>query len=148
MIRNSYEKDIVIRGALVDMCSKCRCLEYAFTAFKEVVLWDVILWNSIIFGCSHNRRGRVILELFGLMEEEGVKADHVTFQGILLACIYEGLVELGTQYFNSMSNEYYVMPRLEHYECVIELYSRYGHINELEKFIKMMPFEPTIPMLT
>ena len=55
---------------------------------------------------------------------------------------------MGTQYFNSMSNEYYVMPQLEHYECMIELYSWYGHINELEKFIKLMPFEPTVPMLT
>ncbi|KAK7840440.1 pentatricopeptide repeat-containing protein, partial [Quercus suber] len=45
-----------------------------------------------------------------------------------------------------MSNKYYVMPRLEHYECMIELYSQYGHINELEKFIKMMPFEPTDPI--
>ena len=41
---------------------------------KEAVSWDVILWNSIIFGCSHNRRGRVILEFFRLMEE-GVKTD-------------------------------------------------------------------------
>ncbi|KAM3731806.1 hypothetical protein ACB098_11G010700 [Castanea mollissima] len=148
MIRNGYEMDVVIRGALVDMYSKCRCLEYALVVFLESASRDVILWNSIIFGCSHNRKGRVILELFGLMEEEGVKADHITFQGILLACVYEGLIELGTQYFYSMSNKHYVMPRLEHYECMIELYSRYGHINELEKFIKRMPFELTVPMLT
>ncbi|KAM3730792.1 hypothetical protein ACB098_12G112800 [Castanea mollissima] len=135
--KNGYEMDIVIRGALVDMYSKCCCLEYAFTVFEEAASRDVILWNSIIFGCSHNQRGRVILELFRLMEEEG----------ILLACMYEGLVELGTQYFNSMSNKYYVMPRLEHYGCMIELYSWYGPINELEEFIKM-PFEPTVPMLT
>ncbi|KAL4596040.1 hypothetical protein ACB092_12G135200, partial [Castanea dentata] len=135
--KNGYEMDIVIRGALVDMYSKCCCLEYAFTVFEEAASQDVILWNSILFGCSHNQRGRVILELFRLMEEEG----------ILLACMYEGLVELGTQYFNSMSNKYCVMPRLEHYGCMIELYSRYGHINELEEFIKI-PFEPTVPMLT
>ncbi|KAF3965258.1 hypothetical protein CMV_010532 [Castanea mollissima] len=114
MIRNGYEMDIVIRGALVDMYSKCCCLEYAFTVFEEAASRDVILWNSIVFGCSHNQRG---------------------------------LVELGTQYFNSMSNKYYVMPRLEHYGCMIELYSWYGPINELEEFIKM-PFEPTVPMLT
>ncbi|KAF5467840.1 hypothetical protein F2P56_012052 [Juglans regia] len=147
MIRNGYEIDIVIRGALVDMYSKCRCLEYALTVFKEAGSRDVILWNSIIFGCSHNRRGREILQLFGLMEEEGIKPDQVTFQGILLACICDGLVELGTQYFNSMSNEYCVMPRLEHHECMIELYSRHGHMIELENFVKNMAFEPTAPML-
>ena len=89
MIRNGYEMDVVIGGAIVDTYSKCRCLEYALIVFLEAMSRDVILRNSIIFGCSKNRKGRVILELFRLMEEEGVKANHVTFQGILLACIYE-----------------------------------------------------------
>ena len=90
MIRNGYEMDIVIIGALVDMYSKCHCLEYAFVVFLKAASRDV--WKSINFGCSYNRKGRVILELFGLMGEEGEKENHVTFQGILLACIYEGLV--------------------------------------------------------
>ncbi|KAB1220896.1 hypothetical protein CJ030_MR3G022608 [Morella rubra] len=148
MIRSGYEMDIVIRGALVDMYSKCSCLEYALTVFKEAGSRDVILWNSIIFGCAYNQRGREILELFSSMKEDGIKPDRVTFQGILLACIYEGLVELGTRYFNSMSDEYYVMPWLEHYECMVELYSRYGRMDELENFVKSMACEPTVPMLT
>ncbi|KAK9271316.1 hypothetical protein L1049_026906 [Liquidambar formosana] len=148
MTRKGYEIDTVVRGALVDMYAKCRCLEYALRAFKQAASRDVILWNSMILGCCHSGRGREVLELFGLMEEERVKPDHVTFQGILLACICEGLDELGRQYFNSMSNDYCIIPRLEHYECMIELYSRYGHLDKLEDFIKRMPFEPTVPMLT
>lgn len=148
MIRNGYEIDVVIRGALVDMYSKCRYLKYAFKVFEEATWRDVILWNSMVLGCCHNRRGEVALELFGLMEKEGVEPDHITFQGILLACISEGRVELGTQYFNSMSTRYCVIPRLEHYECMIELYSRYGFMDELEDFVKTMPFDPTVPMLT
>ena len=35
MIRNGYEMDIVIRGALVDMYSKCCCLEFALVVFLE-----------------------------------------------------------------------------------------------------------------
>ncbi|KAJ9675093.1 hypothetical protein PVL29_024156 [Vitis rotundifolia] len=137
MIRNGYEIDVVARGALVDMYSKCRC---SFT--------DLILWNSMILGCCHNGRGRDVLGLFGLMEEEGVKPDHITFQGILLGCICEGLAELGTEHFNSMSNKYCIIPRLEHYGSMIELYGRHGFMDELEDFIKRMPFEPTVAMLT
>lgn len=148
MIRHDYEIDVVIRGALVDMYSKCRCLDYAFKVFEEATSRDMILWNSMILGCCHNRRGEGVLELFGLMEKEGVKPDHITFQGILLACISEGRVELGTQYFNSMSTRYCVIPRLEHYECMIELYGRYGFMDELGDFVKTMPFDPTVPMLT
>ncbi|XP_042477720.1 pentatricopeptide repeat-containing protein At3g26540 [Macadamia integrifolia] len=148
MIRNGYEIDLVIRGALVDMYSKCRCLEYALKVFKEAVSRDVILWNSMLLGCAHNGRGADVLELFGLMQKEGIKADHVTFQGILLACIGEGFVDHGRQYFNSMSDMFCIIPRLEHYECMIELFSRYGVIDELEDFIKRMPFDPTVEMLT
>ncbi|KAK4853777.1 hypothetical protein QYF36_014420 [Acer negundo] len=147
MIRNGFEIDVVTKGALVNMYSKCRWLEYAMRVFKKASSHDVVLWNSIFFGCCRNGRGREVLDLFSLMEKEGIKPDDVTFQGILLACICEGLVKLGTQYFDSMSNKYCIIPQLEHYECMIELYSRYGCMEELENFVKRMPVDPTVPML-
>ncbi|XP_057975068.1 pentatricopeptide repeat-containing protein At3g26540 [Malania oleifera] len=147
MIRNNYEIDVVIRGALVDMYSKCRCLQYSLKVFRETTSRDVVLWNTMVLGCCHNGGGSEVLELFGLMEEEGVKPDHVTLQGILLACICEGLVELGEKYFNSMGKEYCITPRLEHYECMIELYGRHGFVDKLEDFVKSMPFDPTAAML-
>lgn len=82
------------------------------------------------------------------MKDEGIKPDHITFRGILHACTCEGLVELGKQYFDSMSNDYGIIPRLEHYECMIELYSHCGYMDELENFVRNMPFDPTVPMLT
>ncbi|KAM5569501.1 pentatricopeptide repeat-containing protein [Rosa sericea] len=148
MIRNGYIIDTVVRGALVDMYSKCRSIEYAFMVFKGGTSKDVILCNSLILGCCHNKRMRQIFKLFRLMNEEGIKPDHITFRGILYACTSEGLVELGKQFFESMSNEYGIIPRLEHYECMIELYSQCGYMDELESFVRNMPFDPTVPMLT
>ncbi|KAF8377092.1 hypothetical protein HHK36_030465 [Tetracentron sinense] len=148
MIRKGYKIDVVVRGALVDMYSKCRCLEYAINVFKKAPSRDLFLWNSMFLGCAHNGRGREVLELFVLLQEEGVRPDHITFQGVLLACIGEGFIDLGRQYFQSMSNEYCIIPRLEHYECMIELFARYGFMDELEDFIQNIPFDPTVPMLT
>lgn len=147
MIRNDYEMDIVISGALVDMYSKCRCIDYALGVFRLAGWSDVILWNSMLLGCFHNRRYGKVLELFKLMEKEGIKPDHVTIQGVLLACISEGCVELGRHHFDSMTDKYCIVPRLEHYQSMIELYGRNGYIDELEDFIKKMPFEPTDAML-
>ncbi|KAK9933220.1 hypothetical protein M0R45_020423 [Rubus argutus] len=138
----------VVRGALVDMYSKCHSIQYALMVFKEGTSKDAILFNSLILGCCHNNRGREVLKLFDLMKDEGIKPDHITFRGILHACTCEGLVELGKQYFNSMSNDHGIIPRLEHYECMIELYSHCGYMDELENFVRNMPFDPTVPMLT
>ncbi|XVE60219.1 hypothetical protein DITRI_Ditri05aG0110400 [Diplodiscus trichospermus] len=148
MVRNGYELNMVIRGALVGMYCKCRYISYALTIFKEADSRDVVLWNIMIFGFCHNGRGRELLELIVLMEKEGLQPDHVTFHGILLACISEHETELGKEYFNSMSNDYSIIPRMEHYECMIELYTRCGCIEELEKFIMSMPFQPNVAMLT
>ncbi|XP_050373354.1 pentatricopeptide repeat-containing protein At3g26540 [Argentina anserina] len=148
MIRNGYIIDTVVTSALVDMYSKCRSIDYAFTVFKGGTSKDVILYNSLILGCCHNRRTRQILKLFHMMKDEGIKPDHITFRGILHACACEGLVELGNQYFGSMSADYGIIPRLEHYECMIDLYSQCGYMDDLESFVRNMPFDPTVPMLT
>ncbi|VVB04138.1 unnamed protein product [Arabis nemorensis] len=148
LIRNGYEIDIVIRGAMVDMYSKCRCLDYAIEVFKEAATRDLILWNSIIRGCCRNGRSKEVFELFMLMEDEGVKPDHVTFLGILHACIREGHVELGFKYFSSMSTKYLILPQVEHYDCMVELYCKYGCLHQLEEFLLLMPFDPNIQMLS
>ncbi|XP_057735885.1 pentatricopeptide repeat-containing protein At3g26540-like [Arachis stenosperma] len=147
IIRHEFEMDIIIRTALVHMYSRCRCLEYAIEVLKGAISRDVVIWNTMILGYCHNHRGKEALELFQLMEAEGINPDQVTFQGILLACVEEGLVDVGADCFRSMSNEYYVLPRLEHYDCMIELYSRHGYMDELENFLKTMPIEPTLSML-
>ncbi|KAF5193499.1 Pentatricopeptide repeat-containing protein [Thalictrum thalictroides] len=147
MLRNGYNLDVIVRGTLVDMYSKCRFLDYAIKIFKNPLSSDLILWNSIVLGCAHNGKGKVVLDLFELMQQEGIKSDHITFKGILLACIGEGYVDLGRKYFDIMSKEHCIIPRFEHYECMIELYGRYGYMDELEDFVHKMPFEPTESML-
>ncbi|KAG6526842.1 pentatricopeptide repeat-containing protein At3g26540-like isoform X1 [Zingiber officinale] len=145
MVRNGFQLNAIVRGALVDMYSKCRLIEYAIKIFEEESTRDLILWNTIILGCAYNGRGEQSLDLFEEMKKE-VAADNVTFIGVLLACVSQGYVDLGRRYFDSMSNEYGIIPRIEHYECMIELLGKYGWMVELEDFIQRLPFEPTIPM--
>nr|XP_043633080.1 pentatricopeptide repeat-containing protein At3g26540 [Erigeron canadensis] len=147
LLRYGYDMDIVIKGALVDAYSKCHCIVYALRVFHSTVSRDLILYNSMILGCCHNSRGDASIDLFNMLKSEGLKPDNTTFQGVLLACISEGRVELGKQYFDLMISDYCVIPRLEHYESMIELYGRYGFMGELENFVKQMPFEPTASML-
>ncbi|XP_038977240.1 pentatricopeptide repeat-containing protein At3g26540-like [Phoenix dactylifera] len=148
MIRNGFEMDVIIRGALVDMYSKCRLIEYGIKVFEMESSRDIVLWNSMILGCAYNGRGEYGLELFEAMRKDGIRADNVTLIGILLACISEGYVNLGRRYFDSMTEEYGIIPRVEHYECMIELLGKHGFMVELEDFVEHMPFEPTIPMWT
>ncbi|KAJ3696686.1 hypothetical protein LUZ61_000391 [Rhynchospora tenuis] len=146
IVRNGYKMDDIIRDALVSMYSKCRLIDYSIRVFEEMESRDVVLWNSVILGCAYNGNGKYALELFEQMHRKEIKADNVTFIGALLACICEGFVNLGQRYFNLMSEDYGITPRREHYECMIELYSKHGCMVELEEFVEKMPLEPTVPM--
>ncbi|PKA57135.1 Pentatricopeptide repeat-containing protein [Apostasia shenzhenica] len=148
MIRNSIKIDVVIRAALVDVYCKCGLLDYALRVFNECSVRDIVLWNSLILGCAYLGRGDYSIELFQEMQKDGIRADDITFMGILHACIGAGFVSLGRWYFERMVSEYGVMPRLEHYQCMIEQLCKHGFLVELEEFIEQMPFEPTIPMWT
>ncbi|KZV28893.1 pentatricopeptide repeat-containing protein [Dorcoceras hygrometricum] len=148
MLRNGYDVDVVINGALVDMYSKCRYISSAIKIFNCAASKDVILCNTMILGCLHNGLSDKVFELFETMEKEGMRPDHVTFQGILQASVSAGRVELGRQYFELMSEKYCLTPQLEHYDAVIELYGQHGFMDKLELFINNMPFNPTAPILT
>ncbi|KAK1265355.1 Pentatricopeptide repeat-containing protein [Acorus gramineus] len=63
-------------------------------------------------------------------------------------CICQGFVDAGGGYFDRMSGEFDVMPQMEHYECMIELFGRHGRMGELEEFVNRMLFDPTVPMWT
>ncbi|KAH6836054.1 Tetratricopeptide repeat superfamily protein [Perilla frutescens var. hirtella] len=147
MIRHGYDLDIVVSGALVDMYSKCRHVEYAMRVFNEASPKDVILFNSTILGCLHNGMSGNVVQLLEEMEKERIKPDHNTFRSALQACICDGRVELGRQYFESMREKHFMLPHLEHYECMIELYGEYGFMDELELFVGSLSFEPTAAML-
>ncbi|KAF6155683.1 hypothetical protein GIB67_007120, partial [Kingdonia uniflora] len=147
VLKNGNDMDVVINGVLVDMYSKCRYIEYAINIFEEAILMNLILWNSMILGCIHNEKGRGVVELFDLIKEKGIKADHANFQGVLRACISEGFVYLSKHYFESMSVEYCIIPQLENYESMIEFFSRKACMDDLEAFVPNMPFEPTVPVL-
>lgn len=147
MIRHGYEIDIVVSGALVDMYSKCRRIGYATGVFIEASLKDVILFNSMMLGCLHNGVSGHVAGLFEAMEKEGIRPDEITFRSVLRACVCDGRVELGRQCFESMSEKYCLLPHLEHYECMIELYGEYGFMDDLDLFLKNLPFHPTAAML-
>ncbi|WOH02427.1 hypothetical protein DCAR_0521816 [Daucus carota subsp. sativus] len=148
MVRNGYIFDVVATGALVDMYSKCCRVEYALKVFHRAACRDLILWNCILLGCSHNCRVDEVFELLEMMDEDGIKPDHVTFQAVFAACINGSRVELGRRYFDAMSNKFFITPHLEDYESMIELYGRNGFMADLENFVKNMPFDPTVPMLS
>ncbi|CAK7356186.1 unnamed protein product [Dovyalis caffra] len=131
--------DAVVGTSLIEMYSKCGSIENALEIFNGLREKDTATWTSIICGLAMNGKSSKALELFSKMKQVGAKPDEVTFIGVLSACSHGGLVEEGREFFNCMTSIYNIVPKLEHYGCLIDLLGRAGRLDEAEELMKKIP---------
>ncbi|KAH9326421.1 hypothetical protein KI387_006599, partial [Taxus chinensis] len=143
IIRNAFELYVSVGNSLIDMYSKCGRMDLAHRVFDKMPKKDVVSWNAIISGYAMWGYGEHALAIFSQMQQITiVKPDHVTFLSILTACSHSGFVQEGWQYFDCMSRDHSLPPRMEHYASMVDLLGRAGCLDEAQKFIQAMPFEP------
>jgi pentatricopeptide repeat protein len=98
----------------------------------------------MISGYARHGYGDNALRLFTRMKLSGQLPDHITFVGELSAYSHIGLVDEGFEYFKSMTEVYGLVPRVEHYSCMVDLLGRAGELDKIENFINKMPIKPNI----
>lgn len=76
------------------------------------------------------------------MQQAGVKPNDVTYLCLLSACSRVGLVDEGYLHFKSMRDDYGIVPTLEHFNSMVDLLGRAGHLYEAEELLEIIPFPP------
>ncbi|KAH0985094.1 hypothetical protein GBA52_012271 [Prunus armeniaca] len=142
ILRNGYFSDRYVANALVDMYVKCGVLVLARLLFDIIPIKDLISWTVIVAGYGMHGFGREAITAFNEMRKSGIKPDSVSFISILYACSHSGLLDEAWRFFDSMRNDYSIVPKLEHYACMVDLLARTGNLTKAYKFINKMPIEP------
>ncbi|KAG6412470.1 hypothetical protein SASPL_125149 [Salvia splendens] len=130
-----------VQTALVGMYAKCGSLPDAKLCFDRInpSSRSLVAWNSMISAYASHGRGGEAVHTFDLMIQEGFRPDSITFTGLLSGCSHSGLVELGLRFFDSMSSDYQVEKRHEHYACIVDLLGRAGRLVKAYEVISKMP---------
>ncbi|KAJ8755576.1 hypothetical protein K2173_022155 [Erythroxylum novogranatense] len=143
--RNGIDMNLSVNNALIDMYSKCGDVEKALQIFKGLDKRDVFSWTAMILGLAMNGNSGEALKLFAQMEElSELTPNEVTFLGVLSACSHGGFVDKGIKNFRAMSQIYHVVPRIEHYGCMVDLLGRANLLDDAERFIRAMPIQPDV----
>ncbi|WJX29546.1 Pentatricopeptide repeat-containing protein [Trifolium repens] len=143
MIRKTgYDYETEVSNALITLYAKCGCIDDAERQFYEMPDKNEISWNAMITGYSQHGRGFEALRLFEDMKQHDLLPNHVTFVGVLSACSHVGLVDEGISYFRSMSEAHNLVPKPEHYACVVDLLGRSGLLSRARRFVEEMPIQP------
>ncbi|KAJ8438600.1 hypothetical protein Cgig2_010384 [Carnegiea gigantea] len=141
---NGLDSHSSVQTALIGMYAKCGSLADAKQCFDKISPGNrgLVAWNNMITAYASHGRGRECVLAFQDMEASGVQPDAITFTALLSGCSHSGLADVGLSYFYSMKNQYSVVPRLEHYACVVDLLSRVGQLVEAKETIDQMPMQP------
>uniref|UniRef100_A0A1J3HD32 Putative pentatricopeptide repeat-containing protein n=2 Tax=Noccaea caerulescens TaxID=107243 RepID=A0A1J3HD32_NOCCA len=120
--------DFVCRTAMVTACARCGDVSFARKLFEEMPEKDPIAWNAMISGYAQVGESREALDLFNLMQMEGVKVNAVTMISVLSAC-----TQLGALYQGRWAHAYIernkinITMRLG--TTLVDLYAKCGDMN-------------------
>ncbi|KAL4398666.1 hypothetical protein AHAS_Ahas01G0314700 [Arachis hypogaea] len=134
---------VSVNNALIDTYSKCGNVAMARLVFENVPMArNIVTWTSMIAGLAMQGHGEEAIRLFREMEDSGVRPDGITFISLLYACSHSGLVDQGCAYFSKMKNMYGIVPAVEHYGCMVDLYGRAAQLQKAYEFVCQMPISP------
>ena len=130
-LQNGFELGPFLGTALIDMYSKCGSLDDARRVFDTMKVKNLATWNTMITSLGVHGLRNEALALFEEMVKANEVPDAITFVGVLSACLQMNDLEKGQKYFNLMAQHYGITPALEHYTCMVELYSRVNKLDEI-----------------
>ncbi|KAH6815869.1 hypothetical protein C2S53_005584 [Perilla frutescens var. hirtella] len=143
MAKVGDEVDVCVDNALLDMYAKCGRMDGARKAFESMKERSVVSWTTMIMGYAQNGESEEAIKIFEEMRLQGERPNHITLICLLYACSQGGFIDKGLKYFSSMREEYSIIPKEDHYVCVVNLLGRAGRIKEAEEVIQRIPFEPS-----
>ncbi|GAB4859766.1 Pentatricopeptide repeat-containing protein At2g27610 [Ancistrocladus abbreviatus] len=139
-IKSGFSNALCVSSALVTMYAKRGNIRNANEVFNGQGERDLVSWNSMISGFAQHGYGKKALKIFKEMQRQKMEMDGITFIGVISACTHAGLVVEGEKYFDLMIKEHHLSPTMEHYSCMVDLYSRAGKLDKAFKLINGMPF--------
>nr|POF05558.1 putative pentatricopeptide repeat-containing protein [Quercus suber] len=133
---------IVVGSALVDVYSKCGRVKNAEFMFQSLPIKNLVTWNAMISGFALNGDSTKVIQLFEQLKmERDVKPDGITFLNVLSACSHNQVsLEIATQYFESMMEDYGIEPTAEHCCSMIRLMGQRGEVWRAERMIFELGF--------
>ncbi|XP_071711958.1 pentatricopeptide repeat-containing protein At1g08070, chloroplastic-like [Rutidosis leptorrhynchoides] len=133
---------VTLGTALLVFYAKCGSIENLIEVFETMPSKNVLSWTVLIQGLASNGQGKMALEYFDTMREKNLKPNDVTLIGVLCACSHAGFVDTGRDLFVSMSRDFDIQPRIEHYGCMVDILGRAGLLDEAYQFIQNMTMKP------
>lgn len=138
-----FHTDIYVTSGLIGFYSKCNKAEVAKCVFDRMPEKDIVCWNSMIAGLSHNSLDKEAFNLFKQMIGKGIFPTQFSYATVLSCCAKSLSLPQGRQVHaqivkDGVVNDVFVGSAL------IDMYSKCGDVHVAKQYFDMMPCKNTI----
>ena len=128
------------------MYAKCGLLERSHEVFEKLHIRNITSWNALVSGYAQVGKIKNVLNLFSKMLSEGIVPDVITNLVVMTTFCHGGLVEEGQSFFHDMGHVYHLDPTLEHYACMVDLFTHAGHFDKALVLIENVSYFDRLPL--
>ncbi|CAK9137407.1 unnamed protein product [Ilex paraguariensis] len=132
IIKFGFSMEIIAGSAVIDVYSKCSCVEDARLVFEEMNEKDIVVWNSMFFGYTQQSKNEEALELYLELQLSRQKPNGFTFVALItassnLASLHHGqqfhcqLIGKGLDFDPFVTN------------ALVDMYAKCGRVEEAHK---------------
>lgn len=146
-VKTALNTDMFVVNSLIYFYATCGHLDLAYRVFNSSFKRDVVSWNSMISGFSKGDCPDEALELFHVMQAEGVVPNAVTMVGVFSACVKKLDLELG-RWLHSFVERNGIRKDLTLCNAILDMYTKCGSIQEAKIFFDRMPEKDIISWTT
>ncbi|KAF6158461.1 hypothetical protein GIB67_022058 [Kingdonia uniflora] len=125
-----FKGNIYVQSSMIDMYDKCGSMEDSVKAFSEQENPNVVAFNALITGFAQHGKAREAINTFEKMEKMEIIPNKISFLALLSAC------GKSVFFFELMKQKYEIEPEMEHYSCLVDVFSRAGRLEEAHSIIQ------------
>ncbi|KAL0719509.1 hypothetical protein Bca4012_068833 [Brassica carinata] len=140
-IKSGIDAFTSVKTSSISMYAKSGNMPLASQIFTEVEYPDVATYSAMISCLAQHGFATDALNLFEKMKTCGFRPNQQAFLAVLIACCHGGLVTQGLDYFQTMWNEYRIIPNEKHFTCIVDLLGRTGRLSDAESLILSSGFQ-------
>eukprot|EP00250_Pteridium_aquilinum_P002028 c12237_g2_i2 orf=202-1725(+) len=125
IIESGLVFNVFVASTLIDMYTKCNSSCDACNVFDRFSRGNVVTWSAMIAGHAENGRNAEALNLFNVMQDDGLEPNEITFIALLSLCsniaaldkgmlIHAHIIEMGLEVDIPLNN------------CLVDMYANCG----------------------
>ncbi|XP_052208196.1 pentatricopeptide repeat-containing protein At4g33990 [Diospyros lotus] len=144
VIKHGLEFDVFVSNALITMYAKFGNLGHAQKVFDEMVVRDLVSWNSIIAAYEQNGNPETALNFFGNMQFNRVQPDMLTLVSLASSVAQSRDCQTSKSIHGFVLRRCWIMEDVVIGNAVVDMYAKLGNIDSARRVFEEIPLKDVV----